>query len=369
MDNRLIMFERIQIIKDIKGENNIIINGDVTANDDVLTKVAYQLFRTEIEKLTVEARKKFDAAVKECVQTIMNRIVDNHIQSKIAEFSNPSTQFAFYTTLKGYSISETTEQRELLVDAFIERIMSNWDSSEKMILDSALEILPKLSPQTLSTIGLLQLRHQLTNVSIGFMLNPYFADLTPLAEKMAQTNSLDVEYLKQERIILPLPGLQQVASLEQYMLKRYDLFFRHSLQEGVYEEYCRVHPEAHEAVSDEPKVCMMWVDATHNNASAFCCCNSRLLINQLKARQQEYIIPHVETLMRMMPAYTESEVRNYFINLSPAWARLFELFSSECFTQYILSITGNYIGGKVLAKACHGDSLSLADYKNIHYND
>lgn len=363
------MFERIQIIDDIIGNNNIIINGDVTVEEEVLTKVANQLLRTELEKLTMEARAKMDASVQECVQTIMNRLADNHIQSKLAEFSNPSTQFAFYSVLKGFSISETVEQRDLLIDAFMERILSNWDSSEKMILDSALEILPKFTPQTLATIGLLQLRHELANVPIGFMLNRYFASLTSLAEKMAQLDSLDIEYLKQERIILPLPGLQKCVSLEKLMLTHYDLFFRHPLQEGIYEEYCKEHPEAHEAVTNEPnRTCMMWVDVMHNNATAFCCGNSRLLTKQLKERQQDYIIPHVEVLKQMMPPYTENEVRDYFINLSPSWERLFELFSSDSFSQYVLSITGIYIGGKLLAKVSNGNPLPLTDYKNIHFN-
>lgn len=357
------MFDRIQNINKVVGDNNIIINGDVTVVNEVLSKVANQLLRSELNKLTAEAREVMNAAVNECVQTIMNRLMEAKIESKFFEFAKPSTQFAFYSTLKGFTISETIEQRDLLVDVFIERIQSNWDSSEKMILDSALDILPKLSPQTLSTVGLLQLRHQLTNASIGFMLDQYFASLTPLAERMAQLNSLDIEYLKQERLILSLPGLQTSVSLEKYMLNQYDLFFRHPLPEGVYEEYCRKYPEALEAVSDgHIRACMMWIDAMHNNVTSFCCSNTRILTDRLKERHQEYIIPHVEALKQMMVPFTEDEVRTYFINLSPSWDRLFKLFSSDSFTMYTLSITGNYIGGKVLAKASHGRPLSLTDY-------
>ena len=215
------MFNRIQIIKEVNGDQNLIINGDVVVEEDVLEKVAEHLLKTELEQLTLEARQKMDIAVEDCVKTIMKRMVDKNLKSKLIEFSNPSTQFAFYSTLKGFTISETVEQRELLVDTLIERIESNWDSTEKMILDSVLEILPKLSPQTLSTIGLLQLRHQLVNASIGFMLNDFFKSLTPLAERMAQITSLDFEYLKQERLILPLPDLKFAASLEKILLSNH----------------------------------------------------------------------------------------------------------------------------------------------------
>ena len=359
------MFERIQVIKEVNGNNNIIINGNVTADNEVLTKVANHLLSAELSKLTTEAKEKMNVAIKECAQTIMKRISCDQLQSKLAEFSNPSTQFAFYSALKGYSISETAEQREMLVDTFIDRIMTNWDSTEKMILDSALDVLPKLSPQTLSTIGLLQLRHQMVNAQFGFMLNHFFCSLTPLAEEMSKFNTIDVEYLKQEKIILPLTGIQEIVSLEKYMLAHYDLFFRNPLQKGIYENYCKEYPEAHESVTNEPAgTCMMWIDREHNNATSFCCVNSNVFYDQLKHRHQEYIIPHVEALKQMMPAYTEEEVRRYFIKISPSWEQIFHLFSSEVFTRNVLSITGKYIGGKVLAKVSNGTALSLKDYKN-----
>jgi L-rhamnose mutarotase len=362
------MFDRIQNIQEVIGNNNIIINGDITVDSEVLTKVANQLLKTELNNLTLEAKEQMQGWVNEGVQSVLNQMVSRNIVSNLSEFSRPSTQFAFYTMLKGYSYVETIEQRDLLVDAFIDRIQTNWDSSEKMIIDSALEVLPKLSPQALSTIGLLQIRHQLVNTQVRFMLHQYFANLTPLVEKMSLVTTLDIEYLKQERLILPLPGLNMSVSLEEILLTHYDLFFRHSLKEGVYDEYCRMHPEAREAVSDNPiRACMMYVDGTRNNETSFCCVNSSLLIESLKKRHQEYIIPHVEALKRMMPPFTKEEIRNYFLTLSPSWERLFRLFSTECFRMYTLSITGNYIGGKILAKVCHSEPLTLTDYKKNEF--
>lgn len=362
------MFDRIQNIQEVIGNNNIIINGDITVDCEILKKVAYQLLKTELNNLTLEAKEQMQGWVNEGVHSVLKQMVSRNIESKLSEFSSPSTQFAFYTMLKGYSYVETIEQRDLLVDAFIDRIQTNWDSSEKMIIDSALEVLPKLSPQALSTIGLLQIRHQLVNTQVRFMLHQYFANLTPLVEKMSLVTTLDIEYLKQERLILPLPGLNMSVSLEEILLTHYDLFFRHSLKEGVYDEYCRMHPEAREAVTDNPIcACMMCIDGTRNNETSFCCANSNLLIETLKKRHQEYIIPHVEALKRMMPPFTKEEIRNYFLTLSPSWERLFRLFSTECFRMYTLSITGNYIGGKILAKVCHGEPLTLTDYKKNEF--
>ena len=357
------MFDRIQKIGTIIGSNNLIVNGDIVANRDILTTIAAQLLRQDLEILSQEAKAEMNACVNECTQKVLEQVIEKKLEERLAEFVHPSTQWAFYTTLKGYSLSETQEQRDMMVDSMIDWIQENWATTERMIIDTALEILPKLTPIALSTLGLLQLRHQLYLAPIGIMLDHYFSSLTPLAEQMAGIGTLDVEFLKQEKLLLPLPGLKSMLPFEQNMLTNYDLFFRKPLPAGVYEDYCKLHPEAHEAVTDKPMAaCMMWTDGTKNNQSAFCSPNSRLLKQALIERHQEYIIPHVDALMGMMTPFSEQEVRAYFINFTPTWERLIKIFSSEAFINYTLSITGNYIGGKMLAKLCHGKPLPLSNY-------
>lgn len=357
------MFDRIQNIGSITGSNNLIINGDIVANEEILTIVSAQLLKRDFILLSQEAKAEMQACVNDCIQKVLAQVLEKKLEEKLTEFSHPSTQWVFYSTLKGYTQSETQEQRDMLVDSMIDRLQENWNSTERMIIDTALDILPKLTPATLSTLGLLQLRHQITIAPIGVMIDQYFSRLTPLAELMADIGMLETEYLKQEKLILPIPGLKVSDTFEQYMLKTYDLFFRKPLPDGVYQEYCNKHPEAHEVVTDTPfPSCMMWIDGTKNNQTSFSCPNSNMLKESLIERHQEYIIPHVDALMGMMPPYSEQDLREYFINLTPAWGRLMTLFSSEVLKHYTLSITGNYIGGKILAKASHGKPLPLSNY-------
>lgn len=357
------MFDRIQNIGPVTGSNNLIINGNLVVNNEILPTIAAHLLRPEIEQLSHEAGQVMQRDINECVQKILDQVLEKKLEEKLTEFSRPSTQWALYTTLKGYTISETLEQREMMVDSMIDRLQQEWNSTERLIVDSALEILPKLTPSTLSTLGLLQLRHQLFITPIGVMLDQHFKNLTPLAEQMAGIGVLELDFLKQEKLILPLGGIRTALTLEQNLLSNYDLFFRKPLAPGVYDDYCRQHPEARHAVTDTPiKACMMWYDGTKNNETGFCCPNSQLLKKTLVERHQEYLIPHVDALMGMMPAFTEEDVRAYFVNLTPAWERLFKLFSIEELTRNSLSITGNYIGGKILAKATYGKPLPLSNY-------
>lgn len=357
------MFERIQKIRAIYGSNNLIINGDVVANEDILARIAAIQLRPEYERLSQETMAEMKAYVDECIRKVLEQVAEKKLQEKLTEFARPCTQWAFYSTWKGYTQSETQEQRDMMVDSMIDWLQENWNSTERMIIDTALEILPKLTPATLSTLGLLQMRHQMTIAPIGVMIDQFFKSLTPLAEQMEGIGILETEYLKQEKLILPIPGLRTTVPFEQYMLTNYDLFFRKPLPEGVYEDYCKLHPEAHEAVTDKPmRACMMWTDGTKNNQTGFCCSNSELLKRTLVERHQEYIIPHVDALMVMMPAFTVQELREYFYNMTPAWERLFKLFSSEELTRYTLSISGKYLGGKILAKANHGKPLPLSNY-------
>lgn len=347
----------------VNGSNNLIINGDVVANENILVRIAAIQLRRDYELLSQEARAEMKAYVDECIQKVLEQVTKKKLEEKLTEFARPSTQWVFYSTWKGYTQSETQEQRDMMVDSMIDWLQENWNSTERMIIDAALEILPKLTPATLSTLGLLQLRHQMAVAPIGVMIDQFFKSLTPLAEQMEGIGVLETEYLKQEKLILPIPGLGAAVSFEQYMLTNYDLFFRKPLAAGVFDDYCKEHPEAHEAVTDQPiAACMMWRDSTKNNQTAFCCPNSRLLKKTLVQRHQEYLIPHVDALMDMMPAFTEQELRAYFYNLTPAWTRLFQLFSSEELTRYTLSISGKYLGGKILAKVNHGKPLPLSNY-------
>ena len=147
------------------------------------------------------------------------------------------------------------------------------------------------------------------------------------------------------------------------MMQTYDLFFRKPLPAGVYEKYCMEHPEAGESVMDKPiNSCMMWKNGAGNNEWGFCISNSNILKKMLVERHQEYIIPHVDALMDMMTPFTEQEVKAYLLKFTQAWEKVITLFSSEVFTNYNLSIVGNYIGGKVLAKVNHSTPLPLTEY-------
>ena len=357
------MFDRIQNIGKIVGSNNLIINGDVIDNDNILATVATHVMRQDLEQVSQEAREEMMACVNECTQKVAEEVVAKKLEEKLTEFSRPATQLALYSTLRGYTRSETMEQREMMVDSLIDWIQENWNTTERMIIDTALDILPRLTPATLSTIGLLQLRHQLITGPIGAMVDHFFSSLTPLVEQMARIGVLEMEYLKQEKLILPLSGLRTAIPFVEYMMQTYDLFFRKPLPAGVYENYCMEHPEAGESIMDKPiKSCMMWKNGVGNNEWGFCISNCNMLRKMLVERHQEYIIPHVEALMNMMTPYTEEEVRAYFLKFTPAWERVIVLFSSEIFSKYKLSIAGNYIGGKVLAKVNHGTPLPLTEY-------
>ena len=50
------MFDRIQNIQEIVGDNNIIINGDVTVDEKALSAIAYKLLSYELNKLTQESK-------------------------------------------------------------------------------------------------------------------------------------------------------------------------------------------------------------------------------------------------------------------------------------------------------------------------
>ena len=357
------MFERIQVIREVNGDHNIIVNGDLCCDSLALEKVAQQFLEKEIEKMTSEAQVIMRDAVHNCVTCITEKILDNHLQDKIIEFTSPAVQYAYYATLRGYAFSETIEQREFIVDAFIERIQKGWKSVDKLVLDDVLEVLPKLTPQALALLGLLQLRHQVNLTSI--FLDSYFKNLNTLVETVDSIESIDIEYLKQIRILLPVPGIRPIVSLEETLLYQYDLFFRHPILASAFDNYCRENPEVLHGIKFlNVDTNMMYALDSKREYLKFLVANSQHFKEHLQKINLGYMIPHVETLKNMMPAFTKEELRDYFIKLSPRWEQLFTLFESDSIRTSYMSMVGFYIGGKVLAKVSHSNvPLPINNYR------
>ena len=74
------MFERIQVIREVNGNHNIIVNGDLCCDNLALEKVAQTFLEKEIEKLTSEAQVVMRDAVHNCVKRIAEKILENHLQ-------------------------------------------------------------------------------------------------------------------------------------------------------------------------------------------------------------------------------------------------------------------------------------------------
>lgn len=67
------MFDRIQNIGSVVGNNNLIINGNVVVNDEILPTIAAHLLRPEFEQLSQEAQNVMKKDIDECVQKAFGR--------------------------------------------------------------------------------------------------------------------------------------------------------------------------------------------------------------------------------------------------------------------------------------------------------
>ena len=76
------MFDKIQRIGPIIGSNNLIINGDVVANSDILTTIATQLLRQDLVRMSQEAREEMQACANECVQKVLEQVVEQTNKSE-----------------------------------------------------------------------------------------------------------------------------------------------------------------------------------------------------------------------------------------------------------------------------------------------
>ena len=77
------MFDRIQNIGPVTGSNNLIINGNLVLNEEILPTIAAHLLRPEIDQLSQEARLVMQADINECVQKILEQVLEKKLEEKL----------------------------------------------------------------------------------------------------------------------------------------------------------------------------------------------------------------------------------------------------------------------------------------------
>ncbi|MGG0052085.1 LPO_1073/Vpar_1526 family protein [Bacillus atrophaeus] len=136
----------------VQGETVHFHNGITLADakeiaNDVFEKNMYKL--TSIAETTAKERADF------LVSKMLSKIDQEAEKEKlIGKFSDPDIQYILYTSQKSFARNGDQDLGEVLSNLFIERLKSGEDDFKKLIMNEAIEIVPRLTNKQIEVLTL-----------------------------------------------------------------------------------------------------------------------------------------------------------------------------------------------------------------------
>lgn len=356
------MSKHIQIIGDINNSSAVFINGNVSIDGTVyedLKETIIQTLKKDLEYYSSEAIEVAKSEIESFLRMLLERLALVTKLDSISKFKKPSMQATLHNSVLGYVICEDERLKDLSIEFLIDRLCQEANSSEESIIDDAIRILPRLNHKTLSLIALMTLRRQMAGGHYSFMLDHYFKQLNPIIADASLVTDVDIDYIVQNNCTRSLPGL--LLPFEQTLLKDYDLFFRKAGKRSDLNDISIGHPEVFSPINKEGSSMFLYHGGDEEHWH-FLEMNSVLFFKSLRERGQEHLISLVEDLKKLVPPFSEAEVREYMRSINPDWDMVFKLLNKEEVRRLGLSFLGLFIGGKFIAKYTGRPSLELGAY-------
>ncbi|KON69630.1 hypothetical protein AKG34_13315 [Peribacillus butanolivorans] len=167
--------------------SNNIQGSEVTVNQYGLTysgvkEVAMDVFKCNFYNLG----EKVESLVNERAEEIINKYLDE-LQSiapkTLINTEDPDLRFAIYETQKSHARRGEKDIADLLVDVLIQRTMKQDESFEKLVLNEALTIIPKLTTRQIDILSLVYMFRYL-NFNIQMPFKDYYSILKPLIDNV-----------------------------------------------------------------------------------------------------------------------------------------------------------------------------------------
>lgn len=322
--------------------NILLVDGDTTLKD-----IIREVIRTELNIVTKEAYEKFN----QMIEDFKNRLADEigklkNPQEIVDKFKEPTYQFVLHDTIKGYTQSDNEETKADLIDFLIDRLQVNGNSTERFVIEDAIQVLPKLSYALTRFLGAVLMR-RMEERNIPFVFRANLKEQARLYEHLDEITNLDIAYLHQLNCCRSMSGLRHMVTIEEEMKIRYDLFFRQPTTEKEYSHYISSHPALAPGLGGRS---FIFIDTMNNNECRLYSLSSNHLKDDLQKKGKMDLWPDLQEYIKTLRPYTEEEIRNLLVCINPNWEKIVNLFHQESVQKLELTPVGVYIANKIVQK-------------------
>lgn len=327
--------------------------------------------RTEVERLTSDAKKEILAILEAFQKDFYDRLEALENKERIEKLKKPSMQLCIHKTIMETVGTEDDEKRKELMDLLIDRLNVEEESTERVVIEDAIEKAAKLSKPLKALLAALLLRSVIHPEP--FMMNHTFQKYGDMFRELANLTGLDIAFGRQMQCIYPMSGLLTSYSYEDILLKNYDLLFRHRGTFGQFKEFAESHPCINRGIKlfglDNMRIISF--DGTKNPEMTddteyfFITSSSEVLKKMFMEQGYMDMVQALDELMATQQPFTHEEVRQYLHDINDGWDYLFSTFQRREVAPLLLSPVGNYLAmGYTKAMGRQPDNFLTELYKH-----
>ncbi len=161
----------MDIQKQEGGDNskNIQVIGDVTCGISYTEarQIALDVFNANCQKMMNEAAQTAEKRANEIVDDFTKKLFEEHPELSV-RLKDPSIQYSAFSVIKNYVKTGDAELKERMLGMLIQRMEAKERSMEQIVLDEAIEIIPKLTQDQINILSLIlsavYITHRITNI-------------------------------------------------------------------------------------------------------------------------------------------------------------------------------------------------------------
>ena len=305
--------------------------------------------KTEVERLTSAAKMEMRQIIDTFQQEFYARLEKLESGENIEKLKKPSMQFCVHKTIMETAGTDDEENRKELLDLLIDRLNADEESTERVVIEDAIEKAAKLS-KPLKALMVALLQRSVINPGL-FIIDHIFENYGKIFKELDNLTGLDIAFGRQMQCIYPMSGLMSSYSYEDILLKNYDLVFRHRGTFGDLKQFAKQHPCINHGVNiaglDNMRIFSFDgrkdSNITDDKEYLYVFPSSEMLKRKLVEQGRDDMARAVDELMLTEKPFTHEEIRQYLHGVNDGWDSLFRTFQRRDVIPLLLSPVGNYL--------------------------
>lgn len=339
-----------QKIKDVEnstinqaaGDLTIVNNNGIQPDD--LRQLVYEMVNSRLFELGISSNQFQKERGREYGEALLSGLSSPENMPLLHKFEDPKMWYILRDSLEQYVRSGSQQDLEDQIAMLIDRLKVDEHTVERAVIEEAIITLPKLSRPSVALLAAMRMRDLLlTGDTIKIILG--FHQYAKVYHELERISPVDIAYLRQKNCCMTFTDDKQYISLEQILLKQYDLFFRHYGNPTHLNDILHDHPELvivihgqNFFINYKDKFLVPHISQTRQM--------SEFLIKEYGEKREKAIMD----CLNNCPQFSEQEVRDFIIGEWPEWRFAFDIMNRESVQNLVITPLGAYIGQRFFEK-------------------